>query len=53
VNPAIKRPADNAAAILCAEHGFTRSRTGTRFVSESPLLRSVWFHPTSFAGPGS
>ena len=48
MNPAIKRLADKAAAILRSEHGFTRSRTGTRFVSESPLLRSVWLHPMSF-----
>lgn len=53
MNPAIKRLAESAAAILCVEHGFTRSRAGTRFVSESPLLRSVWLHPMSFARPGS
>lgn len=52
MNPAIKRLADKAAVILCAEYGFTRSRAGTRFVDQSPLLRSVWLHPTSFAGPG-
>ena len=53
MNPAIKQLADKAAAVLCAGHGFTRSRAGTRFVSESPLLRSVWLHPKSFAGPES
>jgi hypothetical protein len=53
VNPAIKRLADKTGAILCGEHGFTRSRTGTRFVSESPLLRSIWLRPMSFARPGS
>ena len=53
MNPAIKRLADRAAGILCAEHGFTRSRGGTRFVSETPLLRSVRLDPMPFAVPGS
>lgn len=53
MNPAVKRLADAAAVLLCTEHKFTRSRAGVRFVSESPLLRSVWLHPMSFARPGS
>jgi hypothetical protein len=53
VNPAIKQLADNVASVLGAEHGFTRSRGGTRFTRQDHLVRSVWLSPMSFARPGS